>query len=61
MNDSWESFAAALAEESAALGRVHDASASLTQALVRNSAAEITAADCEFVGQAPGHAGSRLR
>lgn len=45
MNDSWESFAGALLEESAALTRVHDAAMSLTKALVRNVPAEIMLAE----------------
>lgn len=45
MSDSWEAFAVALQEESAALGRVHEAAMRLTKALVVNSPADITA--CE--------------
>lgn len=45
MTDSWEAFAGALQEESAALARVHDAAMKLTQALVRNRPVEITAAE----------------
>ncbi len=36
MNDSWESFAGALQEESLALGRVNEAALALTKALVYN-------------------------
>ncbi|HZY97972.1 MAG TPA: hypothetical protein VFE36_00220, partial [Candidatus Baltobacteraceae bacterium] len=45
MSDSWETFAGALQEESAALGRVHDAALRLTEVLVRNRAAEIMVAE----------------
>ncbi len=45
MSDSWESFATALQEESAALSRLHDAALRLTQALVKNSADDIGTAD----------------
>jgi hypothetical protein len=45
MTDSWESFASALQDESAALARVHDTALKLTQALVRNKPSEITLAD----------------
>jgi hypothetical protein len=45
MSDSWEAFSGALQEESAALGRVHEAGMRLTEALVHNSPAEITLAE----------------
>lgn len=45
MSDSWETFAGALQEESAALARVHDAAMRLTEVLVRNRAAEIMLAE----------------
>lgn len=45
MSDSWETFASALQEESAALTRVHDAGLRLTQALVRDKAPEIILAE----------------
>src|SRR5215472_6579732 len=45
MSDSWETFAGALLEESAALGRVHDAALRLTEVLVNNRAAEIMLAE----------------
>ena len=45
MSDSWETFAGALQEESAALGRVHDAALRLTEVLVKNRAAEILLAE----------------
>ncbi|HEY1975398.1 MAG TPA: hypothetical protein VGG89_02495 [Candidatus Baltobacteraceae bacterium] len=45
MSDSWETFAGALQEESAALARVHDAALRLTEVLVRNRAAEIMLAE----------------
>lgn len=48
MTDSWESFAAALGEEAASLGRVHDAAARLTQALVANNIAQITTTEREL-------------
>jgi hypothetical protein len=45
MTDSWETFAGALQEESAALGRVHDAALKLTRVLVKSSASEIMLAE----------------
>jgi hypothetical protein len=42
VSDSWETFAGALQEESAALSRVHDAALRLTRALVQSSPEEIT-------------------
>jgi hypothetical protein len=45
VSDSWEAFATALHEESAALARVHDAAQKLTQNLVRSSANEIITAE----------------
>lgn len=45
MSDSWETFAGALQEESAALARVHDAALKLTKALVRSPSQEIIAAE----------------
>jgi hypothetical protein len=45
VSDSWETFAGALQEESAALARVHDAALRLTEVLVRNRAAEIMLAE----------------
>ena len=45
MSDSWETFAGALQEESAALGRVHEAALKLTTALVRSPANDILAAE----------------
>lgn len=45
MSDSWEAFAGALQEESAALGRVHDAALRLTEVLVKNRVAEIVVAE----------------
>lgn len=45
MSDSWETFAGALGEESAALGRVHEAALRLTDVLVKNRAAEIMLAE----------------
>lgn len=45
MSDSWETFAGALQEESAALGRVHDAALRLTDVLVKNRAADIMLAE----------------
>ena len=45
MSDSWETFASALQEESAALGRVSEAATRLTRALVSNSIAEINTAE----------------
>ncbi|MBV8490179.1 MAG: hypothetical protein JO199_06570 [Candidatus Eremiobacteraeota bacterium] len=45
MSDSWETFANALQDESAALARVHEAAMKLTKALVGNRPAEIAAAE----------------
>lgn len=45
MGDSWETFAGALQDESAALGRLHAAAAHLTQALAGTSAVEIMNAE----------------
>jgi len=45
MGDSWDAFSGALQDESAALSRVHEAGLRLTEALVRNQVAEITAAE----------------
>jgi len=45
MTDSWETFAGALQEESAALGRVHDAALRLTNVLVANRVADIMVAE----------------
>ncbi|MBV8153374.1 MAG: hypothetical protein JO029_02125 [Candidatus Eremiobacteraeota bacterium] len=45
MTDSWEMFAGALQEESAALARVHESAQKLTEALVRSPANEILAAE----------------
>jgi hypothetical protein len=44
VSDSWEAFCGVLAEESAALLRVHDLAMQLTRALVRSSPAEIVTA-----------------
>jgi len=45
VSDSWDTFAGALQEESAALRRVHQASLDLTNALIRNNAPEILVAE----------------
>ena len=45
MSDSWETFAAALQDEAAALTRVHEAALKLTKALVGRKASEITFAE----------------
>lgn len=45
MGDSWESFATALADEAAALGRVHAAAQKLTAVLVASTASEILTAE----------------
>ena len=45
MNDSWDSFANALGDEAAQLGRVNEAALKLTQALVENDADSIVAAE----------------
>ena len=45
MSDSWEAFANALSEESAALARLNELAVKLTQALVRSVPAEILAAE----------------
>jgi len=45
VTDSWEMFAGALQEESAALARVHESAQKLTEALVRSPANEILAAE----------------
>ncbi|HVA34442.1 MAG TPA: hypothetical protein VNG31_09855 [Candidatus Baltobacteraceae bacterium] len=45
MSDSWETFATALQDESAALARVHDAALKLTKALVKSTAEEILVAE----------------
>jgi hypothetical protein len=45
MGDSWETFAGALSEESAALTRVNDTAHKLTQALVQSVPAEILSAE----------------
>lgn len=45
MTDSWEIFAAALQEESAALARMHDAALAMTQALVLNRPVDISASE----------------
>ncbi len=46
--DSWEAFAAALAEEAAALGRLHGASGKLTRVLIANLPLEIASAEREL-------------
>lgn len=45
MSDSWETFAAALQDESAALARVHDGALRLTKTLVESAPSEIIAAE----------------
>ena len=45
MSDSWDTFIAALGEESAALGRVHAAASELTKVLVGGTPAEIMTAE----------------
>ena len=50
MNDSWESFAAALLDETTLLRRVNDASQRLTLALVANDPTQIMQAERELDG-----------
>ena len=45
MNDSWESFTAALSDEAALLARVNEAALKLTQALVESDADKISATE----------------
>ena len=48
MTDSWDSFADALGEEAASLGRVQASALLLTQALVANDVAQITVTQGEL-------------
>ena len=50
MSDSWESFAAALADEAVLLSRMNDAALKLTQALVDSDATSISTAERELDG-----------
>jgi hypothetical protein len=50
VNDSWDSFVAALGDEAALLGRVNEAALKLTQALVESDTEKIVATERELDG-----------